>query len=152
MLLEFFAQFSDFLIEFGGTFFAEGSSGVGARRGEFQRFASQRSDQRDVTPLEEVGGRQHLGVEASGSLGLECDAGEAFDAFAAEEHGGRSIDRFGSEFTGFEGGGKSDAGTGFADSFDVDIVREYRECAFDHAISNSFAFGGSNVSVVISKC
>ena len=35
---------------------------------------------------------------------------------------------------------------------DVDIVREYRECAFDHAISNSFAFGGSNVSVVISKC
>ncbi|MBQ4329973.1 MAG: beta-ketoacyl-[Lentisphaeria bacterium] len=35
---------------------------------------------------------------------------------------------------------------------DVDIVREYRECACDHAISNSFAFGGSNVSVVISKC
>lgn len=35
---------------------------------------------------------------------------------------------------------------------DVDIVREYRECAFNHAISNSFAFGGSNVSVVISKC
>ena len=41
MLLEFFAQFSDFLIEFGGPFVAEGGSGVGARRGEFQRFASQ---------------------------------------------------------------------------------------------------------------
>ena len=35
---------------------------------------------------------------------------------------------------------------------DVDIVREYRETSFDHAISNSFAFGGSNVSVVISRC
>jgi len=35
---------------------------------------------------------------------------------------------------------------------DVDIVREYRECQFDHAISNSFAFGGSNACVVISRC
>ena len=36
---------------------------------------------------------------------------------------------------------------------DVDIVREYREnAAFDHAISNSFAFGGSNARVVISRC
>lgn len=35
---------------------------------------------------------------------------------------------------------------------DVDIVRECRECTFDHAISNSFAFGGSNASVVISRC
>ena len=38
------------------------------------------------------------------------------------------------------------------DFADVDIVREYRECSFDHAISNSFAFGGSNVCVVISRC
>lgn len=35
---------------------------------------------------------------------------------------------------------------------DIDIVREYREANFDHAISNSFAFGGSNASIVISKC
>ena len=35
---------------------------------------------------------------------------------------------------------------------DVDIVQEYRETVFDHAISNSFAFGGSNVSVVVSRC
>ena len=35
---------------------------------------------------------------------------------------------------------------------DMDIVREYREAEFDHAISNSFAFGGSNASVVISRC
>ena len=35
---------------------------------------------------------------------------------------------------------------------DVDIVREYRECRFDHALSNSFAFGGSNACVVISRC
>lgn len=35
---------------------------------------------------------------------------------------------------------------------DVDIVRSFRECSFDHAISNSFAFGGSNASIVISKC
>lgn len=36
---------------------------------------------------------------------------------------------------------------------DVDICREYREeVAFDHALSNSFAFGGSNACVIISKC
>ena len=35
---------------------------------------------------------------------------------------------------------------------DMDIVRELRECSFDHAISNSFAFGGSNACVVISRC
>ena len=35
---------------------------------------------------------------------------------------------------------------------DVDIVREYRECPVKHAISNSFAFGGSNACVVISRC
>lgn len=35
---------------------------------------------------------------------------------------------------------------------DMDIVRQYRETSFDHAISNSFAFGGSNASVVISRC
>ncbi len=35
---------------------------------------------------------------------------------------------------------------------DMDIVRNYRETAFDHAISNSFAFGGSNASIVISRC
>ena len=34
---------------------------------------------------------------------------------------------------------------------DMDIVREYRECTFDHAISNSFAFGGSNASVILSR-
>ncbi len=36
---------------------------------------------------------------------------------------------------------------------DVDICREYREnVQFDHALSNSFAFGGSNACVIISKC
>ena len=36
---------------------------------------------------------------------------------------------------------------------DVDIVREVREnVQFDHALSNSFAFGGSNACVIISKC
>lgn len=35
----------------------------------------------------------------------------------------------------------------------MDICREYREHArFDHAISNSFAFGGSNACIVISRC
>jgi 3-oxoacyl-[acyl-carrier-protein] synthase-1 len=38
------------------------------------------------------------------------------------------------------------------DFADMDIVREYRETVIDHAISNSFAFGGSNASVVISRC
>ena len=35
---------------------------------------------------------------------------------------------------------------------DVDIVREYRPCRIEHALSNSFAFGGSNASVIISRC
>ncbi len=36
---------------------------------------------------------------------------------------------------------------------DVDICCEYRENVnFDHALSNSFAFGGSNACVIISKC
>ena len=36
---------------------------------------------------------------------------------------------------------------------DVDIVRELRDnVQFDHALSNSFAFGGSNACVIISKC
>ena len=35
---------------------------------------------------------------------------------------------------------------------DMDIVRELRECSFDHAISNSFAFGGSNACIVVSRC
>lgn len=36
---------------------------------------------------------------------------------------------------------------------DVDICREYREhVRFDHAISNSFAFGGSNACIAISRC
>ena len=35
----------------------------------------------------------------------------------------------------------------------LDVVREYREnVCFDHALSNSFAFGGSNASIVISRC
>ena len=35
----------------------------------------------------------------------------------------------------------------------ADLVREYREnVKFDHALSNSFAFGGSNAAVVISDC
>ena len=35
----------------------------------------------------------------------------------------------------------------------ADLVREYREnVKFDHALSNSFAFGGSNSSIVISRC
>lgn len=36
---------------------------------------------------------------------------------------------------------------------DVDIVREVRDnVQFDHALSNSFAFGGSNACIIISKC
>lgn len=34
----------------------------------------------------------------------------------------------------------------------ADLVKEYREVEFKHALSNSFAFGGSNASIVISKC
>lgn len=35
----------------------------------------------------------------------------------------------------------------------ADLVREYREgVCFNHALSNSFAFGGSNASIVISRC
>ena len=35
----------------------------------------------------------------------------------------------------------------------ADLVREYREnVTFNHALSNSFAFGGSNASVVLSRC
>ena len=39
------------------------------------------------------------------------------------------------------------------DFADMDICREYREhVRFDHALSNSFAFGGSNACIVISRC
>ena len=35
----------------------------------------------------------------------------------------------------------------------ADLVREYRpDVNLRHALSNSFAFGGSNAAVVISKC
>ena len=35
----------------------------------------------------------------------------------------------------------------------ADLVREYREgVRFNHALSNSFAFGGSNASIIISRC
>lgn len=35
----------------------------------------------------------------------------------------------------------------------ADLVREYREgVRFDHALSNSFAFGGSNSCIIISRC
>lgn len=34
----------------------------------------------------------------------------------------------------------------------ADIVRQLREVRFDHALSNSFAFGGSNACIIISRC
>ena len=35
----------------------------------------------------------------------------------------------------------------------ADLIREYREgTRVNHALSNSFAFGGSNVSVIVSRC
>lgn len=34
----------------------------------------------------------------------------------------------------------------------ADIVRELRNVRFDHALSNSFAFGGSNACIIISRC
>ena len=35
----------------------------------------------------------------------------------------------------------------------ADLVREYREgVRFNHALSNSFAFGGSNACIIISRC
>ena len=34
----------------------------------------------------------------------------------------------------------------------ADLVKEYREVEFKHALSNSFAFGGSNASIILSKC
>ena len=35
----------------------------------------------------------------------------------------------------------------------LDVVRSAREnVRFDHALSNSFAFGGSNACIVISRC
>ena len=35
----------------------------------------------------------------------------------------------------------------------ADLIREYREgIRVNHALSNSFAFGGSNISVIVSRC
>ena len=119
-LFELFGQSFNLFIERGDFVVGPDFAVVGARRGEFQILARQCCHKRDIAPLEEVRGGEHLGVEASGGFGLECYCAEADIFCTGEKHRGRGIDCFGGEFARFQRGGKGGAGTGFADTLDVD--------------------------------